>query len=320
MKKVVLIGGGTGISSLIRGIKDINGLEISAIIAVSDSGGNTEIIRKIFKIPAIGDIRQVISAFSTNETIVNDVLSYRFKESHKILKNYSLGNLIISALIDIEKDFYRGIKSINHLLDLKGEVIPITDYKDITLCAKFNDGIVIEGEKNIPNKNSKIKEIFYKNPEKIKVNEVAIDKILNADYIILGLGSLYTSLIANLIIPGVSESIIKNKNAKLIYFCNATTQPGETDNMNAYDHLMEIEKYICTNIIDIIVVDNSKIDKKVISHYNKHNQFKVEIDENLINSHPILIESSLIDTNSKHIVHSAQKIEKVFRKILNNDY
>lgn len=320
MSKVVLIGGGTGISSLIRGIKNIENLDISTIIAVSDSGGSTGKLRKSFNIPAVGDIRQVIGAFSENETIANKILQYRFKNSSSELHNHSLGNLIISALIDVEQDFYKGIESISKFVDLKGEVIPSTNSSDITLCAEFMDDSNQCGEDLIPKQKRKIKKVYLKNAENLEVNKIAIDRILNADYIILGIGSLYTSLIANLIIPGIREAIIDNKNAKLIYFCNITTQPGETDGMSAYDHIIEIEKYLDANIIDIVVIDTSKIKRDIIKKYEKSNQFKIGIDQKLLDSHVDVIQTSLADTNSSEIEHSSKKIYKVFKKILNNNY
>ena len=320
MSKVVLIGGGTGISSLIKGLKNIEDIDISAIIAVSDSGGSSGKLRKTLNIPAVGDIRQVITAFSENENITNKILKYRFDESINELNNHSLGNLIISALVDIEQDFYKGIQSVKKFIDLKGEVIPSTNYNDVTLCAEYTDGSIQLGEDLIPNKNKKIKKIYLKDSENIKVNEIAVDRISNADYIILGVGSLYTSLIANLIIPGIKEAIISNKNAKLVYFCNIVTQQGETDNMTAYDHITEIEKYLDKNIIDIVVIDNSKIKKEILEKYSNAKQSKIILDDKLLDSHVDIIKASLVDNNSDKILHSAKKIYKVFKKILNNNY
>lgn len=318
MKNVVVIGGGTGLSSLLKGLKDIKNINLSAIVTVADDGGSTGKIRKEFKIPAVGDLRQVIVSLSENESILEKIMRYRFdNKDSQSLHGHSLGNLILTALIDIENDFYLGIEKIRDILNLKGEVYPIANDSEITLKANYTDKTSVIGESNIPNHNKKIESIEYVNHEKIKPNIMALRKIRESDLIVLSMGSLYTSLIANLIIPGVKESIIENSSAKIIYVSNIMTQRGETDGMTMYDHVKEIEKYIGYGKLDIVLVNNGKLNEEILKRYKDQNCFPIEIDSRIKNSHVELIAKNLVDSSVPYIRHDTKKIRKAFTNILN---
>lgn len=317
MSKVTVIGGGTGLSALIRGLKNVPKIsELNAIVTVSDNGGSTKELREAFNIPAMGDIRQVVVALSKNESTIEEVFKYRFKDEIPSLNNHSLGNLIITALIDLEKDFYNGIERLNDIFELKGNLIPISNYSEIELCAEYEDGTIAKGETSIPNKNKKISKIFY-DDKNIVANKRAIDAIKEADYIIFGIGSLFTSIISNLVIPGVKDAINKNTNAKKIYFGNIMTEPGETDNFVMYDHVKAIEKHIGKNEIDYLIFNSSSINKDVLKKYNESSSKLVEYDDNLKNSHVIVYEYPLLDSDANEIKHSAKKISKCFSDLLN---
>lgn len=317
MSKVVVIGGGTGLSALIRGLKNVPSIsELNAIVTVSDNGGSTKELREAFDIPAIGDIRQVVVALSKNESTIEEIFKYRFKNEIPSLNNHSLGNLIITALIDLEKDFYKGIEKLNDIFELKGNLIPISNCSNIELCCEYEDNTISKGETSIPNKDKKIKKIFYENLDLIKPNPKAIESIKEADYIIFGIGSLYTSIISNLVVPGVKEAICKNTKAKKIYFGNIMTEPGETDNYSMYDHVTSIEKHIGKNEIDYLIYNTSKIDDNVLKRYNNANSEKVKYDDKLKESHVIVFEYPLLDSDANEIKHSAKKISKCFSEIL----
>lgn len=318
MKNVVVIGGGTGLSSLLKGLKDIKNINLSAIVTVADDGGSTGKIRRDFKIPAVGDLRQVIVALSENESTLERIMQYRFnnKESES-LHGHSLGNLILTALIDIEKDFYLGIEKVRDILNLKGEVYPIANNCEITLKATYTDKSIVIGESNIPNPDKRIELLEYVEKDKIRPNIIALRKIKEADFIILSMGSLYTSLIANLVIPGVKEEIIENSSAKVIYVSNIMSQTGETNNMTMYDHVKEIEKYIGYGKIDIVLSNNGKMNPDILKRYEKENCYPIEIDERIKNSHVELVQKNLLDNSVEYIRHDTKKIRKAFVSLLN---
>lgn len=261
MKKVVVLGGGTGLSTLLRGLKQFP-VDITAIVAVSDDGRSTGKLRKEFNVPAVGDIRQVIIALSETEPLFEKLLNYRFK-TNSDLNGHALGNLLLTGLINVSGNLSNSIESLGKILNLKGKVLPLTE-DNVILMSKMEDGSIIEGEHNITESKKNIKEIFYK--EKPKVLDDVIYEIEHADLIIFSMGSLYTSLLPNLICDEVKEAI-DNSKADIMYVCNIMTQPGETDNYKASDHVKVINKYLNKRKINIILVNNGKITKKIKDKY-----------------------------------------------------
>ena len=237
-KKVVVLGGGTGLSTLLRGLKQFP-IDITAIVAVSDDGRSTGKLRQEFNVPAVGDIRQVIVALSETEPLVQDLLNYRFK-TNSDLNGHALGNLLLTALINVAGNMSTGIESLGKILNLKGKVLPLTE-DNVTLMARMENDSIIEGEHNITEYKGKIKEIFYK--EKPEINNDVIREIKEADLIILSMGSLYTSLLPNLICDEIKQAIDESK-AEVMYICNIMTQPGETDKFTASDHVNIVNNYL----------------------------------------------------------------------------
>ena len=261
MKKVVVLGGGTGLSTLLRGLKQFP-VDITAIVAVSDDGRSTGKLRQEFNVPAVGDIRQVIIALSETEPLFKKLLNYRFK-TNSDLNGHALGNLFLTGLINVSGNLSISIESLGKILNLKGKVLPLTE-DNVILMAKMNDDSIIEGEHNITESNKNIKEIFYK--EKPKVLDDVIYEIEHADLIILSMGSLYTSLLPNLICDEVKKAI-DNSKADVMYVCNIMTQPGETDDYKASDHIKTINKYLNNKKVNVIVVNNGKVTKKIKEKY-----------------------------------------------------
>lgn len=261
MKKVVVLGGGTGLSTLLRGLKQFP-VDITAIVAVSDDGRSTGKLRQEFNVPAVGDIRQVIIALSETEPLFKKLLNYRF-ETNSDLNGHALGNLLLTGLINVSGSLSSSIESLGKILNLKGKVLPLTE-DNVTLMSIMEDDSIIEGEHNITESNKNIKEIFYK--EKPKVLDDVIYEIEHADLIILSMGSLYTSLLPNLICDEVKEAI-DNSKADIMYVCNIMTQPGETDDYKASDHIKTINKYLNKRKVNVIVVNNGKVTKKIKEKY-----------------------------------------------------
>ena len=266
-KKVVVLGGGTGMSSLLKGLKNFP-IDIQAIVSVSDDGKSTGRLREEFGIPAVGDVRKVLVALSnTPEKLIEELLDYRFSTSSD-LNGHTVGNLLLTAATNICGNMSDGIEALSRILDLKGKVIPLTE-DNVTLVARMKNGNIIEGEHNITAAKDKIELIYYK--EEPIVNETAIESIKNADLIILSMGSLYTSIIPNLICPEVIQAL-DNSNAPIIYACNMMTQPGETDDFKVSDHINLLNTYLGKRKITVVVANSSAIDEDLRAKYESTEQ------------------------------------------------
>lgn len=320
MKNVVLIGGGTGLSCMLKGIKYIKDINFSVIVSVADSGGSTGKIRKECNLPAVGDIRKIISALADNEGLLKELLDYRFttQNEQNSLFNHSLGNLIIAALTDIKGDFYKGIQTLSEIFKINGDIIPVSNDENLTLKAFYTDKTSQEDEHNIPQPNKKIDYVTYSNVEKLIPNKKAIIAINRADYIIFGPGSLYTSILPNIIFPEIKNAIVKNESAQLIYLSNIVTQPGETDNMDIVDHLQAIEKHLdFKRKVDLVIINNRLPSANVIEHYKNFNSQLLYDNDKLKNSDYKYIMCDLLNKNNKLLIrHDYNKISVIFQKIL----
>ena len=255
-KKVVVLGGGTGMGSLLKGLKNFP-VDISAIVSVSDDGKSTGRLREEFGIPAVGDVRKVLVALSnTKETLFEELLDYRFATSSG-LNGHTIGNLLLTAATNTCGNMSDGIELLSKLLNLKGKVIPLTE-DNVTLMAQMKDGSVIEGEHNITEANNKIEYVYYK--EKPIVNEIAVQAIYDADLVVLSMGSLYTSIIPNLLCPEIITALDKSV-SPILYSCNMMTQPGETDDFKVSDHVNLLNKYLGEKKISVVVANNEVIDE-----------------------------------------------------------
>ncbi len=252
-KNVVVLGGGTGQSVLLSGLKKFP-VNITAVVSVADDGRNTGKLREQFNIPAMGDVRRVLIALSETEDFVSKLFSYRFKGDCDLNGN-NIGNLLLTAMSDICGNLSSGVKEISKILNLKGEVLPLTD-DNIVLMGEMEDDSIIEGEHNITMSPKKIKRVFYK--DEPKVNSIVIDKIKESDAILLSMGSVYTSIIPNLLCKEVIDAI-DSSNSKIIYVCNVMTQPGETDDFKVSDHINLLNNYLGKRKIDIVVTNSEEI-------------------------------------------------------------
>ena len=296
-KKLVVLGGVTGQSVLLKGLKQFP-FDITAIVSVCDDGKSTGKIREEFNIPAVGDIRRVLIALSETEDIVERLVNYRFS-SKGDFNGHTVGNLILAALTDIGGNLSSGIKLISDILNMKGEVLPLTD-ECVTLMGEMEDGEVIEGEHHITLSPKKIKKVFYK--EKAKANKEVLEKIKESDAIILSMGSLYTSIIPNLLCKDVVKAI-DNSNAKIIYVCNVVTQPGETDNFKASDHVKLLNKYLGKRKVDILITNSEEIDPEIVKIYETQEQKDLVV----------------VDSNNIKIEHINKPLIKVENNIIRHD-
>lgn len=257
---VVAIGGGTGLSHLLRGLKQ-HDIDITAIVTVADDGGSTGRIRREYDIPAPGDLRNCIVALADDESLVNQLFQYRFDRDGSDLKGHSLGNLFITALTQVTGSFEQAVLEFGRVVNIRGRVMPST-LENIDLCAELMDGSIIRGESNISDDMAPMRRIFL-SPENPKAYAPALDAIVNADLIVLGPGSLYTSVIPNLLVSGVLDAI-KWARGTTVYACNVATQKGETDHFSAVDHIAAVVEYLGRGNLDYAVVNSNRATAEAI--------------------------------------------------------
>ena len=285
-KKVVVLGGGTGSSTLIRGLKQFP-IDLSAIVSVCDDGKSTGILREEFNIPAVGDIRRVLVALSETEPLVMELFNYRFNTTSD-LDGHTVGNLLLTAMAEITGNLSDGIEALSKVLNLKGKVIPLTEDNAI-LMGEMKDGSIIEGEHNITMEKKEIKRVFYK--EEATPTKEAIDAIKEADLIILSMGSLFTSIIPNLICDDIIKALDES-DAKIMYACNMMTQPGETDNFTVSDHVKLLNEYLGNHKIDVVIANSGSIDKDLAHKY-----------ETLESKDPVVFDKEELDKLDCDIIH-----------------
>lgn len=313
-KKVVLLGGGTGLSTLLRGLKDYP-LDITAIVSVCDDGKSAGRLRKEFKTPAVGDIRRVLVALSETEPLFEQLLNYRFKTTSD-LNGHTVGNLLLTAMANITGNLSNGIESLSKILNLKGKIVPLTE-DDVVLMGKMEDGTIMEGEHNITLSKKGIKDVYYK--EVPIANAEAIRAIKEADLIILSMGSLFTSIIPNLLCKEIIKEIDKSK-AKIMYVCNLMTQPGETDNFNVSHHVKVLNKYLGKRKINTLIANNGKIDSELVKKYETLEQKDPVLldNENLKELNLDIIEDDFIAIENETIRHNVVKVAfYIFSLLLN---
>ena len=302
MTKLAVLGGGTGLSTLLSGLKKLP-FDISAIVSVCDDGSSTGRLREEFNTPAVGDIRKVLVSLSSEEEKIDKLFNYRFNTSSD-LNGHALGNLLLTGANEITGNMSSAIEMINSLLDLKGKVIPLTE-DNVTLAGVMDDGSTIYGEHNITEYDGKIKKVFYTSSP--KVNKDVIKSIKKADAIVLSMGSLFTSILPNLICQDVIDAIDKSY-GKIIYVCNIMTQPGETDDFSVSDHINLINSYLGKRKIDAVIVNNGKIDENIIKKYETTEQKDlVNFDRNNIDKIDI-IENDYILIDDGSIRHNTLRV------------
>ncbi len=310
-KKIVVVGGGTGLSTMLRGIKKYTE-NITAIVTVADDGGGSGVLRDEMGILPPGDIRNCILALAETEPLMAKLLSYRFSEGS--LSGQSFGNLFLAAMNGICDNFVDAVKNVSDVLKVKGTVLPVT-LEDVHINAHLYDGSVIKGECNISagmkmgDKRIKRIELI---PENATILPEAAEAINEADLIILGPGSIYTSVIPNLIVKGVSEAI-KNSPAKVVYVCNIMSQPGESDEMTAFDHVKAIYNHSTEEIIDICIANVQEIPERMKKNYKLENSSGIIVDDEKFAENGIkLIKGDLISVvKDKYVRHNYNKLAKM---------
>lgn len=308
--KIVAIGGGTGLSTMLRGLKYYTS-NITAIVTVADDGGGSGDLREDLGMLPPGDIRNCILALADTEPLMEDLLQYRFKDGR--LKNQSFGNLFLAAMDGISSNFEEAVHKMSSVLAVTGKVMPVT-LDDLVLKAKLKDGTIVEGESNIPEeaieRNTSIDKIFIE-PKNARALKEAVEAILEADAIILGPGSLYTSVIPNLLVKDIASAVKKTKGIKL-YVSNIMTQPGETDGFAVEDHIKAIFNHVGDGVVDYVVVNVGKIDGELEGKYKEEESHLVRISEEAVAGLGVsVIEGDFISIKNGLIRHNSEKLASI---------
>lgn len=317
--KVTAIGGGTGLSSLLRGLKLLvkEGVinQLSAIVTVADSGGSTGRLRKDYGIPAPGDIRNCIVALSESEELLKELFQYRFDEGE--LKGHAFGNIFLTALTKVTGNFLDAVRYSCQILNTLGEILPST-VENVHLVAKFDDGTVVKGEDRIPQyakKNGrKITDIWLEPPD-VKAPIDTVEAILNADYIVVGPGSFYTSIIPNFLIEDIKEAY-RHSRAKKIFIVNAMTQPGETDGFTAFDHVERFVEITGLDYPDVAIVNTRMPYYRLLKKYLKEGQEPVVPDVARFAKHNVQVfAEDLIGEDDNFIKHDPVRLASLLKEV-----
>ncbi len=302
MKKVIIFGGGSGLSQLLKGLKEFP-IDTTAVVSTFDNGSSTGRLREEFSIPAVGDITKVLLAMSTTSKGVKDLFNYRFAKDSS-LGNHTIRNLIMTALLEQHKDFAHSLPILCDLLKVKGKLLPITeDIADLIGIAK--NGEIIYGEDQITKSAAIIDDVKY--DKEIKIYPKVLEEIKKADLIIFSSGSLLTSILPNIIVPEMVEAI-NNAKAKKMYICNMLTQPGETDNYKVSDHIKVLEKKLGKGAIDVVIANSEKMPKKAELFAKSQGKDAVPIDEKEIKKMGVkLISEKLFKIDEGYVRHNALK-------------
>ncbi|MEK5441165.1 uridine diphosphate-N-acetylglucosamine-binding protein YvcK [Fredinandcohnia sp. FSL W7-1320] len=310
--KIVIVGGGTGLSVLLRGLKYLP-VDITAIVTVADDGGSSGRLRDEMDIPPPGDIRNVLAALSDVEPLIEDLFQHRFAGGNG-LSGHSLGNLILAAMTTITGDFVHAVGEMSKVLNVRGKVLPAAN-KSVILHAEMEDGTVVSGESKIPYSGKKIKRVFL-TPSDVEPLQESIEKIQQADMIIIGPGSLYTSILPNLLVPKIGEEVLKSK-AKKVYICNVMTQAGETLNFTASDHVQALYDHMGVNFIDTVLVNNGEIPENIKEKYAKELAKPVVYDTERLSALGLaIIHDKIISYDNGVIRHDTTKVANLLYDLL----
>jgi len=311
--RIVVIGGGTGLAVLLKGLKQYSS-NLAAIVAVSDDGGSSGRLRAELGILPPGDIRSCLVALADTEELMDRIFQHRFNQGIW-LEGHNLGNLLLVAMTEITGDILSAIRAVSKVLKVRGRVIPAT-LEQVILGAIMEDGTTVYGESAIRNYESKIAKVFFV-PEQCQSTPEAIEAIKAAEAIVIGPGSIYTSIIPNLLVSSITEAIAES-GARVIYISNIMTEAGESDDLDVLDHVNIINRYLGEGIIDDVLCNNAPIDQTRLDSYKLEKARPVRInDKDLLTGMDINIISEDLVAENKLAWHDSEKLACAVIKIIN---
>lgn len=315
--KITCIGGGTGLSTMLRGLKRFSP-NITAIVTVTDDGGGSGVLRSELAMPPPGDIRNCLLALSNTEPTMSKLLNYRFTGGH--LKGQSFGNLFLAAMHGISGSFDEAVAKMADVLAITGKVLPVTN-ENVWLTARFADGSNIFGETNINyakmRKGCKITQVSL-SPKHPKALPESIQAIEEADIIVLGPGSLYTSVIPNLLVDGITDAICRCKGTK-IYVSNLMTQPGETEGYSVSDHVSALLMHSGCKLVDYCIVNSNTAPDNMIKKYKNEGSTEVKCDYDVMAQLGIKVVRAPISQAFEHYRHDPVALASVIMSIYKNN-
>lgn len=313
--RIVIIGGGTGLPVLLRGLKQYP-IDITAIVTVADDGGSSGRLRNDLHIPPPGDIRNVLAALSDVEPLVEEMFQHRFTTSNE-LSGHSLGNLILAAMTSITGNFVHAIQEMSKVLNVRGKVLPAAN-QNVILHAEMEDGTIVSGESKIPYSGKEIKRVFL-TPNDIQPLPETISAIRNADFIIIGPGSLYTSILPNLLVPELGVEVCRSS-AKKVYVCNLMTQAGETFNYTASDHVKAIYHHMSCAFMNTIIVNNDTIPTQVQERYREEMARPVIFDTERLHELGLeVISGEIMSLKNGIIRHDTKVVAELLYSLINGE-
>ncbi|UII55558.1 YvcK family protein [Cytobacillus spongiae] len=313
--RIVIIGGGTGLPVLLRGLKQYP-VDITAIVTVADDGGSSGRLREELDIPPPGDIRNVLAALSDVEPLVEEMFQHRFSSSNE-LAGHSLGNLILAAMTSITGNFTHAVQEMSKVLNVRGKVLPAAE-KSVVLHAEMEDGSIVSGESKIPYSGKRIKKVFL-TPKDVRPLPETIHAIRQADLIIIGPGSLYTSILPNLLVPKLGNEVCRSS-AKKVYICNLMTQAGETLDFTASDHVRAIYEHMGCAFINTILVNNEEIPQVIQDRYSEELAKPVIYDLNRLYELGLeVIFGEIANLENEVIRHDTNEVARILYSLLLNE-
>lgn len=312
--KVVIIGGGRGLSNVLSGLKEFTSNITTIVSSFDDQDDTTKLMDEKDILPP-GDIRRSIIALSSSEPVMEEILNYKFQNGN--MDSHSLGNLMMAAMSDVLGGFAPAIQKVDQIFNVKGKILPIS-LDNVKLCAGLENGEIVVGEANIKQRvldvKSRIKQVFLKDGEATPAPGV-IEAINEADIIVLGPGSLYTSVICNLLVDGISKAIIQSK-AKKVMIVNLMNEPGETSGYTLARHVNEVERYLGRHVIDYVLANNGEITEDMMYDFNQGSSTPVTVDlENIQNRTISVIEEDLVITAPNSILHDNLRVAEILVEI-----
>ena len=308
--RIVSLGGGTGLSTLLRGLKSSAGgreLDLAAVVTVSDDGGSSGRLRRDFDMLAPGDIRNCMVALAEDEALLSQLFQYRFS-SGEGLRGHSFGNLFLTALADVTGDFHRAIKLSSEVLAIRGSIFPST-LVNVKLEADFESGRSMVGETRITGSRDRIRRIRLR-PSRCEPVEDALDAIRKADLITLGPGSLYTSVIPNLLVEGIADAVHSSK-AKKVYICNLMWEPGETDEYTASDHMKALLDHVDEPVVDLVIVNNRRAPARIRHRYEENQAFQVKVDEDRLEELGVEVMATDLLAKGSPLRHDSERLAEM---------
>jgi uncharacterized cofD-like protein len=309
--RVVAVGGGNGLAALLRGLKTHTS-NLTAVVTMADDGGSSGLLRRDMGMPPPGDLRNCLVALADDESMMSQLFQYRFPDGGG-LQGHSFGNLFMAALAEVTGDFERAVQESTHILKVRGRVLPST-LDDVVLHAQLEGGDQVSGESTITAAERLPRRVWL-TPEAPRALPQAVAALRRADLVVLGPGSLYTSIIPNLLIPEVRLAI-KETRAWVVYVCNVMTQPGETDGYTAADHLDALHRHGLTGLVDVVLVNDAPVSADLVASYRRFGARPVAVDEDRLKAAGVKVARAQVAAESNVVRHDSERLAQALIRVV----